>query len=249
MHRCEAVVLATRPLGEADLLVVLFTAEHGKVRAAAKAARKSKRRFAGGVGGGAVGTAELAPRGQSLWRLESFVPGLDHAALGRDLAKFAHVAYLCELTDVLVDDHHPEPELFAALAHELAVEIASGPDATCLRRYELALLHTLGHLPALSDCCVCGGEVAADDVPFDAVRGGVLCPAHAGAASRIAASVLDAAKQLLAGEPAGASWSPELRRSLRDLTSAQLRPLLHRPLRSIAFFAQIAAAGEVDGGR
>ncbi len=248
MHRCDAVVLATRPLGEADLLVVLFTAEHGKVRAAAKSARKSRRRFAGGIGGGAVGVAELAPRGQSLWRLESFVPRLDHAALGRDLTKLAHVAYLCELTDVLVDDHHPEPELFAALAGELAVEIASGPDAICLRRYELALLQALGHLPALSDCCVCGGAVAADDVPFDAVRGGVLCPTHAGAASRVAAGVLEAAKQLLAGESVGA-WPPELRRSLRDLTSAQLRPLLHRPLRSIAFFAQIAAAGEVDGGR
>ena len=252
MQRCEAVVLATRPLGEADLLVVLFTAEHGKVRAAAKAARKSRRRFAGGLGGGAMGEAELSPRGAALWRLDGFVPRLDHAALGRNLAKFAHVAYLCELTDVLVDDHHPEPELFAALASALADEITAGPDATLLRRYELALLHVLGHLPALAQCCVCGGEVAADDVPFDAGRGGALCPAHAGLAPRIAGEVLAAARELLAGaelEGHMRSWSADLRRSLRDLTSAQLRPLLHRPLRSIAFFAQIAAAGEVDGGR
>jgi DNA repair protein RecO (recombination protein O) len=251
MARCEAVVLATRPLGEADLLVVLFTAEHGKVRAAAKAARKSKRRFAGGLGGGALGEAELVPRGPQLWRLDGFVPRLDHAALGRDLAKFAHVAYLCELTDVLVEDQHPEPELFAALASAVTDEIATGPDALLLRRYELALLSVLGHLPALAHCCVCGADVAVDDVPFDAARGGTLCLAHAGMAHRISGEVLAAAQDLLEGASVEhmRAWPPELRRSLRDLTSAQLRPLLHRPLRSIAFFAQIAAAGEVDGGR
>jgi recombinational DNA repair protein (RecF pathway) len=122
-----------------------------------------------------------------------------------------------------------------------------------LRRYELALLHVLGHLPALGQCCVCGGPVAEGDVPFDPGRGGVLCPAHAGVAPHIAGEVLAAAQQLLAAAPAEGlpvqTWSADLRRSLRDLTSAQLRPLLHRPLRSIAFFAQIAAAGEVDGGR
>jgi DNA repair protein RecO (recombination protein O) len=248
MQRCDAAVLATRPLGEADLLVVLFTAEHGKVRAAAKAARKSRRRFPGGIGGGALGTAEITPRGQSLWRLESFSPHADQSVLGRDLARFAHVAYLCELTDVLVADHHPEPELFAALADAIGHELAHGADAIVLRRYELALLSVLGHLPALDQCCVCGGAVAADEVPFDAGRGGALCPAHAGVATRIGGDVLSAARTLLEGAEAGA-WSAELRRSLRDLTSAQLRPLFTRPLRSIAFFAQIAASAEVDGGR
>jgi len=248
MQRCDAVVLATRPLGEADLLVVLFTAEHGKIRAAAKSARKSKRRFAGGIGGGALGSAELQPRPQGLWRLDGFVPRLDHAALGRDLGRFAHVAYLCELTDVLLDGQHPEPELYVALVRALADELAGAADAMILRRYELALLQALGHLPALAECCVCGGEVASAAVPFDPARGGVLCPTHAGLAAPIDAEVLAAAQALLAGA-AVSGVSPELRRSLRDLTTAQLRPLLHRPLRSVAFFAQIAAASEVDGGR
>lgn len=248
MQRCDAVVLATRPLGEADLLVVLFTAEHGKVRAAAKSARKSKRRFAGGIGGGALGSAEVQPRAQGLWRLDGFVPRLDHAAMGRDLARFAHVAYLCELTDVLVDDQHPEPELYVALVQALAEELAGAADAMILRRYELALLQALGHLPALAECCVCGSAIASDAVPFDPTRGGALCPAHAGLATRMDGEVLVAAQALLAGAVV-ADAGPQLRRSLRDLTTAQLRPLLHRPLRSVAFFAQIAAAGEVDGGR
>ncbi len=46
-QRDEAFVLDTRELGEADLIVTLFGQEHGKIRAVAPAARKSRRRFGG----------------------------------------------------------------------------------------------------------------------------------------------------------------------------------------------------------
>ena len=41
------MVLRTYKLGEADRIVVLLTAEHGKVRAVAKGVRKTKSRFGG----------------------------------------------------------------------------------------------------------------------------------------------------------------------------------------------------------
>ena len=43
------VVLKTTPLRESDLLVVLYTATHGRVAAVARGARKSQRRFAGAL--------------------------------------------------------------------------------------------------------------------------------------------------------------------------------------------------------
>src|SRR5262245_18932247 len=45
LYRDNAVVLRTYKLGEADRIVVLLTAEHGKVRAVAKGVRKTKSRF------------------------------------------------------------------------------------------------------------------------------------------------------------------------------------------------------------
>lgn len=245
--RCEAIVLATRPLGEADVLAVLFTAEHGKVRCAARGAKKSKRRFAGGVGGGAVGTAELHPPRTGLWRLDAFTPRLDHGALGRDLSRFAFVAYLCELTDALTEEHHVEPDLFTILYEAIATTIASPPDPLVLRRYELALLQQLGHLPALDHCCVCGSEIAAGDTPFDADRGGALCLLHGRGAGTMPAEVLAAAAGLASGGEVPSLAAP-LRRRLRDLTAGQLRTHLRQPLRSVAFFAQIAAAGEAPFG-
>jgi DNA repair protein RecO (recombination protein O) len=245
--RCEAIVLATRTLGEADVLAVLFTAEHGKIRSAARSAKRSRRRFAGGIGGGAVGIAELHPSRSGLWRLDGFVPRLDHAALGRDLLRFAFVAYLCELTDALVDESHPEPPLFDGLRAAIAETLAAPADPLVLRRYELALLQQLGHLPALEYCCVCGSATGGVEIPFDAERGGVLCPSHGRGASSMPADVLQAAAVLAAGDV-----PPELpalgRRRLRDLTAGQLRTHLRQPLRSVAFFAQIAGTGDVPFG-
>ena len=47
LYRDHGVVLRTYKLGEADRIVVLMTAEHGKVRAVAKGVRKTKSRFGG----------------------------------------------------------------------------------------------------------------------------------------------------------------------------------------------------------
>jgi len=258
-----AVVLATRPLGEADLLVVLLTPEHGKVRAAARSARKSKRRFAGGLTGGAVGNATLAVRPRSLWRLDGFVPLSDHSAVGRDLTRFAYVAYLCELTDVLVVEPEPDPQLFVALTGALGRTIGDTPDPAVLRWYELALLGSLGLLPAWRDCAVCGQPVLSapgrDTVRFDVRRGGVLCSVHGAGAGAgrgeserttlySAATVAMAAE--LTGSPAPPRWigadadppSAAVRRGLRDLLRDILRPHVRRPLRSLEFFAQLPPA-------
>lgn len=244
-----AVILRTRPLGEADLVVVLLTPEHGKIEAAARSARSSRRRFPGGLPAGQRGLAAVARGRGSLARLERFEPTADHSPVGQDLERFAYVAYLCELTDELVYGRHPDALVFAALCTALEAVIGGAPRPSELRRYELALLAGLGLLPALGGCCVCGQGVAigrwgdATDVTmgFDAGRGGLLCGEHAIGAPRVLAAVVAAMQDLAAGgDPAGLeAASPEVRRSLRDLTQAALKAHLRRPLHSLAFFAAL----------
>lgn len=255
--RCPAVVLATRPLGDADLLVVLLTPELGKIRAAARAARKSRKRFAGGLPGGALGEVTLRRGRSSLWRLEGFASVHDLSILGRDLDRFAYVAYLCELTDVLIVEPEPDPERFAALAEGLAEILDAGPRPSVLRRFEIRLLHTLGLLPILDACCVCGealplAEVDSEDEielkPFDAQRGGALCHDHATPADEVLPAQVLALAAALA-EPADAPATlarldaapAAIRRALRDLVLTVLRPHLRRPLRSLEFLAQIGS--------
>src|ERR1700758_2536073 len=49
LKESEAIVLRTYPFRESDLLVTLFTRLEGKVRGVARAAKKSRRRFGGGL--------------------------------------------------------------------------------------------------------------------------------------------------------------------------------------------------------
>ena len=46
-YRCEAITLSYTPLGEADLLVTMYTREQGKVRAVGKGARRSTSKLVG----------------------------------------------------------------------------------------------------------------------------------------------------------------------------------------------------------
>lgn len=247
-----AVVLATRPLGEADLLVVLLTARAGKIRAAARNARKSRRRFPGGLPGGAMGRATVSPGRGGLWRLDAFASVREVSGLGRDLGKFAYVAYVCELTDALVTEPEPDPRRFAALVEAIESTLEQGADPGILRRFELRLLDTLGLLPALRHCCVCGDDVPlpaehdrAVSVAYSAERGGVLCPLHAGVGETISSTVLIRAFDLLQGpDPersrAGLAAAPaDQRQELRDLSTTVIRGQLRRPLRSLQFFGAI----------
>ncbi len=246
-----AIVLRTRALGESDLLVVLLTPD-GKLETAARGARNSKRRFPGGLPSGLRGLAGVARGRGSLARLERFEATVDHSPVGRDLDRFAYVAYLCELTDELVLARHADPLVFAALCTALDAVIGGAPRPGELRRYELALLHALGLLPALELCCACGEPVidrADDTVAFDAMRGGVLCLAHDRGATHLPGEVVRLARELATGADPGPldQAAPDTRRGLRDLTQTALRAHLRRPLHSLAFFAALPRARPVDG--
>lgn len=251
MSRAEsspAIVLRTRPLGEADLVVILLTPELGKVETAASRARSSQRRFAGGLSPGMRGVASIARSRGALLRLERFESSADHAPVGADLTRFAFVAYLCELTDELVLVRHPDPEIFAALCRALEQVIEAPPRAVSLRQYELELLRSLGLLPALDDCCVCGQPVVpvGETVAFDGPRGGALCLRHEAGAPRLPEATLAAIRHLAeGGDPAALEGAPAaVRKALRDAIQTIVRGQLRRALKSQAFFAALPQKSE-----
>lgn len=242
-----AVVLRTRPLREADLIVVLLTPGRGKIDCIARGARRSRRRFPGGLPVGARGQALLGQRGRgSLVPLAGFTPTADHGSLGRSLELFAYVAYLCELADQLIGAAIPDPTAFARLCDAIATAMAA-TRPEILRRFELGLLDDLGLLPALDRCSVCGSPV--DEQPagiaFSHERGGALCLSHSRMARRIPSAVLRLAAAMLDADATAAAHAhgeadSDTRRGLRDLCRESIGPHLHGPLHSLGFFAQIA---------
>jgi DNA repair protein RecO (recombination protein O) len=248
-----AIILRTRPLGDADLLVILLSARSGKLEAAATRARGSKRRFTGGLHPGMVGEATVSRGRGALLRLSAFMATRSHAPVGQDLHRFAYVAYLCELCDELVLGRQEDPRIFVELNRSLGALIEAPPRVSELRRFELVLLDCLGLLPSFECCCVCGGALRGEVIAFDAVRGGALCERHDRGGQRVPLEVLRLALGLTASDGAEGASSAAIvdaveasasavRRALRDLSVSLLRPHLRRPLRSLAFLAQLPQA-------
>src|SRR5438132_2811710 len=170
------VVLKTTPLRESDLLVSLYTQEHGRVAAVARGARKSQRRFAGALQLLVLGRYQLGrrPRGE-LYSLDSADVEREWMRLAGDVVAVAHASYAAELVAGLLPPESPEPhalDVIVALWESLA---DAGPSPAALRAVELVLLELAGHRPALDGCAACGAADLATGAVFDPVRGGAMC--------------------------------------------------------------------------
>lgn len=155
-----AVVLRSDAFSEADRIVTLFTARHGKLRAIARRARSSQRRFAG-LQACVLGTVRVEHKpSQSLHVLHEFAVEEGQVGLLSDLGRLSHAAYFCELTDVLSPPEAHEPRLFTLLCDVLRELHREPANVERLRRFEARALEILGFLPAIDACVQCSKKIA-----------------------------------------------------------------------------------------
>lgn len=173
--------LRSYPLGEADLIVELFTREHGRVRAVAKSARRLKSRFGSAF--------EPFTRSRISWYQR------DKDDLGRvsstDIERSYYeslgtpesaglAAYMAELLIGLTAEHDPSPPVYRLVDATLE-GLADGVDADLLARYfETWLLRLSGLYPDPRTCGSCGRSIERQawigDVGLE-----FLCGRHCGA--------------------------------------------------------------------
>ena len=176
LYRDVGVVLRTYKLGEADRIVVLMTAENGKVRAVAKGVRKTTSKFG----------ARLEPlshvrlllyRGRELdivSQAESVEP---MAPLLATLDRASQGMAVLEAADQLGLEREPNPQLYRMLVGALRT-IADRPAPLVVPAFYWKLLAAEGLRPELDACVRCGGtEPDVALVAFDLGEGGVLCRA------------------------------------------------------------------------
>ncbi len=247
-----AIVLRRVAYAEADLVVTLLGQETGRVSALARGARKSSRRFAGGLGMAASGEARLRDRaGAELMVLESFDARSGRANLASDVAKTAHAAYAIELCDRLCPPRQPERTVFAWLDEFLARIEAGAATAERLRVFELGLLRGLGIGPSLDRCVVCGrGDLGEEDVRWHPDRGGVVCRRCSGRGDLMTGSTRRELERLAAtrlADAGGAGVEREVAAGCRRAVLALLREHIHGPLRSLDFIEKMS--GNMSGSR
>ncbi len=138
-YRCEAITLSYTPLGEADLLVTMYTRDQGKVRAVAKGARRSTSKLLGHLEPLTVVRMSMV-HGRSMDIIAKAEVLQSFAALKEDLTGIAEGLYLAELVDVFGAEGSANPSLFQLIVDTLrAVEADPGSDMP-LRFFEFHLL-------------------------------------------------------------------------------------------------------------
>jgi DNA repair protein RecO (recombination protein O) len=174
LYRDVGVVLRTYKLRESDRIVVIHTAENGKVRAVAKGVRKTKSRFGARLEPMSHvklllyrgRELDIVSQAESVDSLAPMLSSLDRASQG--LAAI-------EAVDQLSLEREPDPHLYRMVVGVLRT-IAERPSPVNVPAFYWKLLANDGVRPQLDACVRCGrGEADAQLVAFDLNEGGVLC--------------------------------------------------------------------------
>jgi len=173
----EAVILRSFPSGESDLLVHLFTRQRGKVRALAKGAKRSKKRFMNCLDDYGLVLAGLVSKAdQERIRIDSCRllarPDLSARPLLLGLG-----GLMTELTGLFNPELEPDQVLFQALKHCLLGLPESPAPLSLGLAFAFRLLLQAGFGPDLAACLKCGRPLEKlEGGGFIPESGGLICP-------------------------------------------------------------------------
>src|ERR1700694_95554 len=191
VYSAEAVVLRKVDYGEADRILTIFTRERGKLPAIAKAVRRAKSRMSGQLDVFSHGHMLLA-EGKRMDVITQFQRITRNGGLASDLPRAAAGAVVVEVADKVLEERHPQPELFEMIVD--ALELLSDPAISPrmeLSDFLMRVLVELGYAPALGACARCrrplppaepaepppgsDGERTWTGLGFSPLAGGVIC--------------------------------------------------------------------------
>lgn len=173
----RAIVISVEKFGEADCYIRFLTQKWGVISALAKSARKSKKRYVGGLD--LFCHDEITLRGdpkdrpylQELTVINAFTGIRDHLEKVLVAGKTLH--WVKKLADVPT----PMPQLYSLLGQTLSlIEQEKQLDRLELLTlvFKLKLLSFLGLMPQLEKCTRCDGPLDPTSL-FDLSAGGVIC--------------------------------------------------------------------------
>ncbi len=181
-QRLAAIVLRKAASGEADLVVTFLTRELGLVSALAKNARKSRRRFGGGL---------LEP-GMAAWYFFRFKPARDLALVEKGESidceappqnplVYALATFALELVAAFEAPHNPAQESFTLLLKHLkrlkSAENNLYEARCCSLSFCLKYLELAGFAPHFDSCLICGRvPQMTEKWLWEAKGGGLYCP-------------------------------------------------------------------------
>lgn len=142
---CEALVLKTYDVGEADRFCILLTATKGSLPICAKGVRRGGSRWGAALQSFQHVSVDLSLSAAG-WYLRSAECLSSYDPLRRDLQKFLLAGFGTELLLHFLEDEHPDEPVFR-LAQEYFFCISLRADPLFFSSFSLSLLSLLGLLP------------------------------------------------------------------------------------------------------
>lgn len=236
LYRDVGVVLRTYKLRESDRIVVLMTAENGKVRAVAKGVRKTRSKFGARLEPMSHVRVllyrgrelDIVSQAESVEPLSPLLSSLDRASQGMAAI---------EAVDQLGLEREPNPRLYRMAVGVLRT-IAARPAPLNVPAFYWKLLSAEGLEPQLDVCVRCeGSEPDVQLVAFDLDEGGVLCR-QCRSGSAISKPALEIMRSIFGGrlnEALALDESPATH-EVGALATRALEHHIERRLKAVAMF-------------
>ena len=177
----RGLVLRATETKEADYILTVLTAEHGRLAVIARGARRRSSKLAAACQHLAFSELVLYRRGSWHYLDEASTIAL-FDGLRADLEKLSLASYFAEMAEAVTSEDLPSGEVLSLLLNSLyALDTLDRPNELVRAAFELRLLALSGYEPLLDDCAMCGRTDPVEPV-FDAAQGVVLCKTCAGPA-------------------------------------------------------------------
>ncbi len=161
LRHCEAFVLRTYRVGEADKVVVFLTRELGKLRGFAKGARRPRSRFGASLEVGTeVALTFFEKEVQELVSVDRCDIVRSYFLRLGDPLVACTLAYFTDLVDAFAPEREPNAKLYRLVKAAMASLVGGAEPEQIARYFEAWLLRLGGFYPRRKSCASCGAELA-----------------------------------------------------------------------------------------
>jgi len=236
----EGIVLRRVNYAEADRVLTVLTRDHGKVGVIVRGVRRPGSRMAAQTDLFERSRMQLAEgRGELLVLAQAQRASGPPPGLAGDPRRSACAAVIAELTDRVLEGHHPDSAVYALVAASLDELGDPGRDPRrALVWFGRQMIDRLGYGPQLDRCASCSRPLAEAPAGFSAAGGGLLCPdCRPGDPGAIACSVRVIKVLRVAAAGDAGTWGrlrldPDALSTLEAIIERELEHHLDRRLRS-----------------
>ncbi|MBF0474968.1 MAG: DNA repair protein RecO [Deltaproteobacteria bacterium] len=242
--KTDGIIIRSVLYGESDLILTILTPDMGKIPAIAKGAKRSKKRFPGGLNILYHGSMQLAPgkKSDNLYRLDGFDVAGTFSEIQCDYHKVTVASFMLELTEALTVEGDSCRKSYGLLLEALtAVEDCADLSKTLIM-FQLRSLDVAGYCPDIASCRLCGRKLEPSRSFVFSLDQGCLycqgCRSGEGVWLPISTGTLMSLLWIIRNGPQDFSklkLSAQAVKEARDLLDSMIRRILGRELKTFKF--------------